>query len=355
MNIPKKMKAAVLYDYNDLRVVERDVPQPGSGEVLIKVKACAICGTDPKIKAHGWENCPPMGEFILGHEYSGEVVALGEKVTAFKIGDRVAVEPHKGCGHCINCIRGLYTTCLNYGKLEEGHKHYGFTVNGGYAEYAVCHINCLHKFSEKLSYESATLITTAGTALYGIQRAGWIWPGETVVVVGPGPIGLMAAQLAKVCGAGKVIVTGTRESRLSVARKVGADKTINIKEQDVVEEIEKETNGIMADMIIETSGSAAGARQALSLVKKSGRIALEGMYQEPVSIDLNKVVQWNIQMAGGKAEGEFVLDRIVPLMEDGRIVTEPILTHEFALEDINEAMDTYVNRVGGAIKVVVKP
>lgn len=355
MNIPKKMKAAVLYDYNDLRVVERDVPQPGSGEVLIKVKACAICGTDPKIKAHGWENCPPMGEFILGHEYSGEVVALGEKVTAFKIGDRVAVEPHKGCGHCINCIRGLYTTCLNYGKLEEGHKHYGFTVNGGYAEYAVCHINCLHKFSEKLSYESATLITTAGTALYGIQRAGWIWPGETVVVVGPGPIGLMAAQLAKVCGAGKVIVTGTRESRLSVARKVGADKTINIKEQDVVEEIEKETNGIMADMIIETSGSAAGARQALSLVKKSGRIALEGMYQEPVSIDLNKVVQWNIQMAGGKAEGEFVLDRIVPLMEDGRIVTEPILTHEFALEDINEAMNTYVNRVGGAIKVVVKP
>ena len=122
-----------------------------------------------------------------------------------------------------------------------------------------------------------------------------------------------------------------------------------------IEEIEKETNGIMADMIIETSGSAAGARQALSLVKKSGRIALEGMYQEPVSIDLNKVVQWNIQMAGGKAEGEFVLDRIVPLMEDGRIVTEPILTHEFALEDINEAMNTYVNRVGGAIKVVVKP
>lgn len=355
MKIPKKMKAAVLYGHNDLRVVEKDVPMPGPNEVLIKVKACAICGTDPKLRAHGWDNSPPMGEYILGHEYTGEVCSLGEGVTAYKEGDRVAVEPHKGCGHCINCIRGLYTTCLNYGKIEEGHRHYGFTFNGGYAEYAVCHINSLHKFSEKLSYEKATLITTAGTALYGIQRAGWIWPGETVVVVGPGPIGLMAAKLAKTCGAGKVIVTGTRESRLSVAREIGADVTINIKEQDVVKEVLKETNGLLADMVIESSGTAGGAQQAIELVKKSGRVVLEGMYKEPVTVNLNKVVQFNIQMAGGKAEGESVIDRIVPLMEDGRLDVDSILTHEFSLDNINEAMDTYVNRVGGAIKVVVKP
>lgn len=355
MVLPKKMKAAVLYDYNDLRVVERDVPQPERHEVLIKVKACAICGTDPKIIAHGWDNCPPMGEFILGHEYTGEVVGLGEGVTGYKIGDRVAVEPHKGCGHCINCRRGFYTTCLNYGKILEGHRHYGFTVNGGYAEYAVCSINSIHKFSEDISYEDATLITTAGTALYGIQRAGWIWPGENVVVVGPGPIGLMAAQLAKILGAGKVILVGTRESRLAVGKETGADHSINSREIDAIEAVSELTNGVMADMVIETSGSAAGAAQAIELVKKNGRVALEGIYSEPVTVNLNKVVQWNIQLAGGKAEGDGALARIVPLMESARINVKPLITHEFTLDNINEGVHTYSNRIGDAIKVVIKP
>lgn len=349
------MKAAVLYDYNDLRIVERDVPKPQELEVLIQVKACAICGSDPKIVAHGWPNCPPMGEYIPGHEFAGEIVALGEGVSTYRIGDRVAVEPHKGCGHCINCIRGLYTTCLNYGKLEEGHRHYGFTVNGGYAQYAVCHINCIHKFSETLSFEDATLITTAGTALYGIQRAGGIGPGETVVVIGPGPIGLMATQLAKTLGAGRVILLGTRDSRLAVGMEIGADITVNSREADGAEAISGLTGGVMADMVIETSGTAVGATQAVELVKKSGRIAFVGIYSEPVTLNLNKVVQWNVQMAGGKAEGEDVLDRIVPLMESGRIQTKPLLTHQFSLDQINEGLYTYTNRIGNAIKVVIKP
>jgi L-iditol 2-dehydrogenase len=353
--VPKMMKAAVLYDYNDLRVVERETPTPGNDEVLIRVKACAICGTDPKIIAHGWENCPPMGEFIPGHEYAGEIVKVGPGVNHFQPGDRVAVEPHKGCGHCVNCLRGLYTTCLNYGKLEEGHRHYGFTVNGGYAEYAVCNIRCLHKFSERLSYNAATLITTAGTAMYGIQRAGWVWPGETVAVIGPGPIGLMAAQIAKSCGAGKVIVTGTREARLGVAREVGADLTVNNREEDPIEAIKRATNGVMADLTIETSGTAAGGAQAIELTKKSGRIALIGIYQGAVSLNLNKVVQWNMSLAGGKAEGEFVLDRAVPLLEDGRIKTAPLITHTFPLEKIVQGIKTYVDRVDGAIKVVINP
>lgn len=355
MNIPEKMKAAVLFAPGDLRVVEKKVPKPGKYEVLINVKACAICGSDPKIVKNGWSGSPPFGEFTPGHEFSGVIAAVGEEVTAYKVGDRVAVEPHKGCGHCVNCIRGKYTTCLNYGINDEGHRHYGFTTNGGYAEYALCNINCLHKFSDKMSFEKATLITTAGTALYGIQRAGWIWTGETVVVIGPGPIGLMAAQLAKSCGAGKVIVTGTRKSRLDVALEVGADEVINVREQDVVEEVLKLTDGLYADMVIETSGTTIGATQAVELVKKNGRIAYEGIYSEPAMIDVNKVVQWNVQIAGGKAEGEFVLDRVVPLMEDERIKSECILTHEFKLDNINEAMNTYINRIDGAIKVVVQP
>jgi len=354
MNIPKKMKAAVLFDKNDLRITEREVPSPGKGEVLLKIKACAICGSDPKIIKNGWIGAPPMGEFIPGHEFTGEVVKLGNGTSRLKIGDRVAIEPHKGCGHCINCIRGLYTTCLNYGNHELGHRHYGFTANGGYAEYAACDENCLHKIPDNISFESATLITTGGTALYGIQRAGWIWPGETVVVIGPGPIGLMAAQIAKICGAGFVIVTGTRESRLNVALKIGADLVLNIKTCDIEKEINSITNGIMADMVIETSGTKEGASQAINLVKKNGRVVFQGIYSEYAPVDINKIVQGNLRLAGGKAEGEYVLERLIPLFKDGRIKTKDIITHYFVLEEINSALDTFINRKDGAIKVVIK-
>lgn len=355
MNIPRKMKAAVLFGHNDLRVTERDVPVPGFNEVLIKVKACAICGGDPRIIANGWPGSPPFGEYIPGHEFSGEIVAIGESVLNFKAGDRVVIEPHKGCGHCINCIRGLYTTCLNYGKLEQGHRQYGFTANGGYAEYAISHINCLHKLPDSISFDEATLLTVGGAALYGIQRIGWIWPGETVVVIGPGPIGLMAAQLSKVCGAGKVVIIGTRESRLAIAKKLGADIVINIKNEEAAEIISRTTEGIMADVVIEASGTVLGAKQTMDMVKKSGRICFLGLYPEVVPVDLFKLVMWNVQVAGGRGEGEHVIDRIIPLMEDGRINTKSLITHNFPLEEINTAMNTFVNRTGGAIKVVINP
>jgi len=356
ISIPEKMHAAVLFGFNDLRVVEVPVPKPGAQEVLIKVKACAICGTDPKIIAHGWQNNPPFGQYIPGHEYAGEIVALGEGVTGFAIGDRVAVEPHKGCGICENCIRGFYTTCLNYGNLAAGHRHYGFTVNGGYAEYAVNHINTLHKIPSSLSFDEATLITTAGTAQYGITRIGGVKAGETVVVSGPGPLGLMACQLVKIQGAGKVIFTGTREERLRLGVELGSvDITINVKEKDVVKEIFQLTDGIGADLTIECAGTGQAAKDAIEYTRKNGRIALLGIYQGEIPVNLNKVVQWNISLAGGKAEGDWSLQRVVPLMADGRIKSAPLITHRFRLKQINEAMKTFVEREGGAIKVVIHP
>lgn len=355
MNIPDRMKAAVLFGSNDLRVVETVVPKTEKEEVLVKVKACAICGTDPEIIEHGWPNCPPFGSYIPGHEFSGEVVALGEGVDEFNIGDRVVAEPHKGCGRCINCIRGLYTTCLNYGNLEKGHRHYGFTVNGGYAEYVAIHINCLHKLPDNVSFEEGTIVTAAGTALYGMERIGWVQPGETVAVIGPGPIGLMAVQLSKVFGAGKVILIGTRNSRLSVGTKMGADMLINIKEEDLYKRINELTNGYGVDLTIEASGSTDGPQQAVKITRKSGRISFIGIYKDMVKMDLNRAVQYNIQMAGGKAEGMWCIERILPLLAQGKIDVKPLITHKFSLDDINEAVKTFKERIGGAIKVVMVP
>ncbi|CAG0971219.1 partial Sorbitol dehydrogenase, partial [Anaerolineae bacterium] len=169
---PTTMRAAVLYGQNDLRVQDYPVPTPGPLEVLLKVYACAICGTDPRLIGHGWNPMPSYGTFIPGHEYSGQVVAVGEGVTQFQVGDRVAIESHKGCGHCINCKRGRYTICLNYGKPETGHRHYGFTTNGGYAQYVVNHISTLYKIADSVSFEEAALITTAAGVHFALDNVG---------------------------------------------------------------------------------------------------------------------------------------------------------------------------------------
>jgi L-iditol 2-dehydrogenase len=354
--LPKTMKAAVLFGEGDMRLVDDyPTPEPGPGEAIIKVEACAICGTDPKILAHGWANHPPYGQFIFGHEYAGTVVALGEGVTEFKPGDRVAVEPHKGCGVCANCRDGLYNTCLNYGNNGKGHRHYGFTSNGGYAEYACNHVNSMYKVPDGMSIEKATLITTAATSLYGIRRIGGIKAGETVLVSGPGSIGLMAVVMARLTGAGRIILAGTRPERLDVGRRLGADVTINVKEEDVVQRVMELTGGIGADAIVECAGTTVAACDAVEASKKNGRVAFVGIYKEPAPLNVNKVVQWNITIAGSKAEGERSMAQALALLSRSAIDLSPLITHTFPLSRIHPAFETAEKRLGGAIKVVIKP
>jgi L-iditol 2-dehydrogenase len=354
--IPGVMKAAVLYGEGDLRLVDDyPVPVPGPGEVLIKVAACAICGTDPKILAHGWPNHPPFGRFIFGHEYSGTVAALGEGVTEFRLSDRVAVEPHKGCGVCDNCRDGLYNTCLNYGKPEKGHRHYGFSSNGGYAEYACNHVNAVYRIPDAMALDEATLITTAATSLYGIRRIGGIRAGETVVVSGPGAIGLMAVVLARLLGAGTVVLLGTRPDRLEVGRNLGADVVLNVAEGPVVERIMALTGGVGAAAVLECAGTVQAAVDAVEYSKKNGRVALVGMYQEPAPLNVNKMVQWNITVAGSKAEGERSMAQAMALLGRRTVNLRPLITHKFPLSQIHTAFETAAKRLGGAIKVVVEP
>jgi threonine dehydrogenase-like Zn-dependent dehydrogenase len=355
MSIPKTMKAAVLFDYGDLRVTEMPVPELDAGEALVKVDSVAICGSDPGIIARGWQGYTPLGSFIPGHEFTGVVVATAPDVIRLKVGDRVAVEPHKGCGRCENCLRGLYTTCLNYGNLELGHRHYGFSTNGGYAEYAACHDTTLHKLPDSISFEEGALLTAVGTVMYGYERIGWVRPGETVVVTGPGALGLISARLAKILGAGCVILTGTREERLAIGRQMDVDITLNVHEVDVLQKIMELTNGLGADMVVECSGQPGPAAEAMEIVRKNGRISYNGVYREAVSLPLNKIVQWNLLITGPKAEGMWNLERAIPLMADGRLNLKPLITHRFSLDQINTAFDTFTGRVGGAIKVIVKP
>src|SRR3954471_16543749 len=237
--IPGRMKAWVLGDPDQLLLLEKPVPVPARAEVLIRIDAVAICATDLEIIHSGSPasiqgGLPFNKNFTPGHEYMGTVAALGPDVDEFKIGERISVEIHAGCGQCKRCRQGMYTSCLNYGKPEKGHRANGFTTDGGFAEYAVNNINTLARVPDAMSDAEATLVVTAGTAMYGLTELGGLVAGESVVVSGPGPIGLMAVAVAKAQGADPVILSGTRDARLAIGTKLGADRVVNINDEDLV-------------------------------------------------------------------------------------------------------------------------
>src|ERR1700686_5197072 len=217
--IPDRMQAWVLGGPGELRLIDKPVPEPGPAEVLLRIDAIAVCATDIEILKHGLpaliEGELPFNKgFTPGHEYMGTVVKLGPSVDEFALGDRVTVEVHAGCGRCQRCREGMYTSCLNYGYRSKGHRANGFSTDGGFAEYVVNNVNTMVHIPDDMTDAEATLVVTAGTAMYGLDVMGGIIAGEGVVVTGPGPIGLMGVGVAKSLGAQPVILTGTRQRRL---------------------------------------------------------------------------------------------------------------------------------------------
>lgn len=357
MDIPKMMKAAHLVAKGKIQVRETEVPEPGPGEVLVRVEACGICGTDVEVKEHGMPGQPPFGEhFIMGHEYAGVVVRLGETVDEFEVGDRVAVEVHKGCGRCHNCIMGNYTACLNYGKRDKGHAAKGMTVDGGFAEYAVNHVNTLYKIPDRISFDHASLITTAGCAFFAFDVFGGYVAGDTIAVIGPGPVGLALAQAGKALGAEKVVLIGTRQGRLSLGKEMGADYTVNIKEgEDPVSLIQGITGGHGADVVFDAAGVSSSLEMCLDLVRPGGNIVMVAFYKDPITVNMSKAVKRNVQLYTVRGEGRRNVRRALSMVAQNKIDLTPLITHRFPLKDINKAFETYVNRIDNAIKVIVHP
>jgi L-iditol 2-dehydrogenase len=352
MAIPTTMNAVVLHDADDMRVEKRSVPELGPGEVLLKVNVASICGTDLKV-LHRTLQGQPAGEFIMGHEYAGTVAALGPGVSEFQIGDRVAVEVHKGCDRCENCIKGWYTSCLNYGDLAKGHRAKGLTCDGGFAEYAVNHINTLYRLPDNLTFEQACMVTTAASPLWAIDLMGGYVAGETVLVLGPGPIGLIAVQLCKALGAERVILSGTRDSRLEIGKRHGADFTINVRRENLADRVSEITQGKGADSVLECAGGPTSMQEALENVKRGGRIGVVAWYTGPVQMDMNLAVRSNIRIYAARGEGGMNCGRSLALMSAGKIAADPIITHHFTLDQIHEAFRTYVERIDNALKVVI--
>src|SRR5437016_1558113 len=246
--VPPTMKAWVLGGPEELSLVDKPVPEPRAAEVLVRVDAIAVCATDIEILRHGVPamidgGLPFNKGFTPGHEYMGTVVKLGPGVDEFCVGDRVTVEVHAGCGRCQRCREGMYTSCLNYGYRAKGHRANGFSTDRGFAEYAVNNITTLAHIPDEMSDAEATLDVTAGSAKYGLDVMGGVIRGQGVVIIGPGPIGLMGVGVAKALGAQQVILTGTRDRRLEMGKRLGADAVANVGREDPVEAVPRLTAG----------------------------------------------------------------------------------------------------------------
>ena len=361
--VPETMRAWVLGDPEQLSLVEKPVPEPGPAEVLVRIDAVAICATDLEIISHGppamIEGGLPFNKgFTPGHEYMGTVVKLGPNVDEFSPGERVTVEIHAGCGRCQRCRQGMYTSCLNYGKnygdQNKGHRANGFTTDGGFAEYAVNNINTLVAVPDSMSDEEATLVVTAGTAMYGLDVIGGLIAGEGVVVTGPGPIGLMGVAVAKALGADPVILTGTRDGRLEMGKKLGADHVVNVRNEDAVEAVRRLTGGQGVHYVLECSGAPNALNEAAQMVNRGGRICLAAFPHEPVPVDVAHLVRNNIYVYGIRGEGQSATHRAAAFMKQKRFDATVIHTHTFPLEEVPTALRYARERIDDAIKVVVK-
>jgi 2-desacetyl-2-hydroxyethyl bacteriochlorophyllide A dehydrogenase len=362
--IPERMKAWVLGDPGQLILSEKAVPVPGKAEVLVRVDAVAICATDLDNIYHGppamiQGGLPFNKNWTPGHEYMGTVVAQGPGVDEFSIGQRVSVEIHAGCGQCKRCREGMYTSCLNYGlnygDVNKGHRANGFTTDGGFCEYQVNNINTLVAIADEMSDEEATLVVTAGTAMYGLTELGGLVAGESVVVTGPGPIGLLAVAVAKALGANPVILTGTRDNRLQIGRELGADHVVNIrKEPDVVAAVRKLNGGKGVDYVVECSAAPNAVNEAVRMVNRGGKVCLAAFPHEPVLVDIPHIVRNNIYLYGIRGEGKSATHRAEAFMRQKRFDATKIHTHTFALDDLPTALRYAKDRVEDAIKVVVK-
>ena len=351
----KKMKAAVVKNSSFLEIEELDIPECGPDDVLIRIASCALCSSDIRVIKSPGPGQPPYGEFIPGHEYSGTVAAVGDRVDEFSIGDRVAVEAHYGCGRCFNCRRGLYTSCLNWGNRKRGHRANGKTTSGGFAEYAVNHVSTVFKIPDSVSFNEAALVTNAGCVLYGLEKTGGYLVGDKVVIIGDGPIGLIALQTVKMLGADNVVLVGLDDYKMKLAEDFGADTVLDAEKTDYLQQIKSDSiSG--ADLSIEASGSGKGIQDAMKLAKWGGKVLLIGIPKNGGSdADFKDMIRGNKDLFTVRGEGLSSCGRALSLLKNERMNLLPLISHTFNLEDINKALEVHLDDKVRSIKIIVNP
>jgi threonine 3-dehydrogenase len=322
-------------------------PTPGERDVIVKVRMAGICGTDLHI--YSWDEWsknrirPPV---ILGHELVGDVVEVGPEVTRVKKGEYVSAECHITCGKCYQCKTGEAHICQDVKVL-------GVDMNGCFAEYIAVPESQIWKVDQSIAPEIAAILDPIGNAVYTVL-SGEV-AGLTLGVVGCGPIGLVAAAVARASGATRVYAFDISDYRLNLAEQVGADEVINDSKVDPIEAVMEETDGAGLDVVLEMSGNPNGIRTAFKVLRRGGRMSMLGLPKEPLMLDIaNDIVLKGITIHGIHGRKIFrTWYEGTRMLKSGRINLDPIITHKMAFEDIDKAME--VMKEGLCGKVLLFP
>jgi L-iditol 2-dehydrogenase len=331
------MKAALFYGPGDIRVENIPVPQRGPGDMLIRTHAAAICGTDLRIYNYGHFKIKAGERRVLSHEVSGEIVEIGTEVAGYSIGDRVSVVPNIGCGVCNNCRKGLNQLCPDYDA-------FGISLDGGFAEYMRIPASAIRggnvmKLPGGIGYEEAALVEPL-SCCYNSWRALGTHPGDTVLIVGAGPIGALHVMMNRLAGATKIIVTDISEARLEQIRDFGADIVINSAAQELAAEIDRITDGEGVSVVITACSVPAVQQQALELAGVEGRINFFGGMpkgREQVTLNTNLIHYKQLRVLGttGSTVGDY--RESMKLAASGRLKLAGLVSRKFRIEDASEA------------------
>lgn len=324
------MKALVKTQKGDGHIEVRDMPMPelpADDWVLIKVQAAGVCGTDLHIWHDQFPYWPPV---ILGHEFAGEIVETGSKVARFKAGDRVVAEPHTlACGSCDLCREGKIQLCASK-------RSPGWGIHGGFAEYVVMPEVLLHHIPDGMDFDIAALTEPMAITVHHVTERCGIACQDFVVVTGAGPIGILAAFVAKSVGARQVVITGMaacEKVRFGAAQMLGADVAINVEKEDPVERVMDLTHGKGADVVIETSGAGQGIAQSIAMLKKCGKLCAIGLGAPTSNIPWSTAVQKSLDIACCMSSGYSAWDKALSLMNNTNKDLGCVLTHRAPLED----------------------
>lgn len=343
------MKAAVLFAANKLELAEVEKPRANAGELVIRVKSAAICGTDGRIVT-GKKTKGVRYPSVIGHEFSGEVVEIGQGVRQFKVADHIAVDPVIPCRACVYCRNGKENVCLNRQAI-------GYEFDGAFAEYVripaiALEAGNVFNIPEGITHDAAALAEPLACCINGQKNVG-IELGDTVVIVGAGPIGLMHIMLARLSGAAKIIVSELNAQRREAALQCGADYVVDSSQEDLHGKVLAETGGVGADVVIMAIGIPSLVNASFALARKGGRINLFAGFSKDdmASIDVNIIHYNELIITGASALSREGYRTALSLISSGQINVEKLISHRFALENVEDAFKCALE--GAAIKIII--
>ena len=343
------MKSLLLTAYNHLEIADLPKPIPGPDEVLIRVAACGICGSD----VHGYDGStgrriPPL---VMGHEAAGTISAVGAGVHDYAVGDRVTFDSMISCGGCAFCLRGDNNLCDNRQVIGVACKE--FRREGAFAEYVAVPGRVLYRLPEAMTFPEAAMLEPASVALHAV-RVTEVKDGDTALVVGAGMIGLLTLQAARAAGCARVFVADIDETRLELARKLGADETFNSKSVDVAARVLELTGGRGVDVAFEAVGRNETVAAAIDSTRKGGTVTLIGNITPEVTLPLQKVVTRELRLQGSCAiAGEYT--QAIELIGAGKIQVKPLMTAIATLEEGPSWFDRLYAGEPNLMKVILTP